>query len=302
MSASVKRRTAVVVGAVISAVAVVISGTAETPAPVREPVARTAVQMSGTYVALGSSYASGPDVVTDRLDGCLRTRDNYPNQVAEAMRLRLVDASCSASTTENIVAVPQRFIHPPQIDAITPDTSLVTITSGGNDVGYIARLLAMSCGDVIGHAVPALNRVMRNCTGRPVPPEPTPTAYDRVRHGLVESVRAIRTRAPRAKVMIVDYPPVTVAGEPLCARLPLTQAEAAETIRIFDALATATAQAARETGATLVRASTAGAMHTVCSADPWLRGFAPPIPYHPDGRGKAGVAALVVEALGGPTR
>ena len=70
--------------------------------------------------------------------------------------------------------------------------------------------------------------------------------------------------------------------------------------RIFDRLADATALAAHETGVDLVQASVAGADHTVCSAQPWLRGFAPPIPYHPTTRGKAGVAGLVVESLGGP--
>ncbi len=254
----------------------------------------------GVYVALGSSYASGPDHTRISNNPCLRTPDNYPNQVAKALRMRLIDASCSGATTANIVDVAQRSGGRPQVDAVTPDTALVTITSGGNDINYIGRLLAMSCADVIHRVHPVVAQLTQTCSGRPIPAPPSAAAYDVVRRELVDAVRVVRSRAPGAKVLIVDYPPALVAGEKSCARLPLTVEQAAQTVEIFDKLADATATAAQQSGAQLVRASVAGAAHTVCSADPWLGGFAPPIPYHPNARGKSGVARLVVDELGGP--
>lgn len=292
---------AVVVLAVGAASAVVVPSVASRPeiSPVSTPVPEVPQR---TYVALGSSYASGPDLSAPITGLCMRTVDNYPQQVARALHMRLIDASCSGATTENIVRVAQRRASAPQIDAVRPDTALVTVTSGGNDVGYIARLLTMSCANVLDHAIPSPLNTRHECAGRRVPPEPDAAAYDGVRRALVRTVQEIHARAPHAKVVVVDYPPVTVAGESLCSRLPLTAAEAAETVRVFDALAAATAAAAQESGAQLVRASQAGASHTVCSAQPWLHGFSAPIPYHPDARGKSGVADLVVDSLGGPVR
>jgi hypothetical protein len=57
------------------------------------------------------------------------------------MKLSLTDVSCGNATTDNILTTPQKD-HPPQIDAVTPDTKLVTITIGGNDVGYVPLLMA----------------------------------------------------------------------------------------------------------------------------------------------------------------
>lgn len=269
--------------------------------PTMRPAVRASAETPSTYVALGSSYAAGPDAVPTRLNVCFRSPDNYPHRVAAALRMRLVDATCSGATTENIVDRPQRFLKHRQIDAVTPSTALVTITSGGNDIDYIGRLLAMSCNNVAGGIAKALGPAARSChAGRHVAAEPSDADYAKVQQTLIQTVLEIRLRAPRAKVVLVDYPPLTVAGEQPCDVLPLTPDEAAQTVRIFDRLADVTALAAHETGADLVQASIAGADHTVCSAQPWLRGFAPPIPYHPTTLGKAGVADLVVDSVGGP--
>ena len=299
------RRAGIAVGVLIAAAAVVVPGVGgdDNPSgPTIKPMVRASAETPATYVALGSSYAAGPDAVPTRLNVCFRSSNNYPNQVARALRLRLVDATCSGATTENIVDRPQRFLAHKQIDSVTRNTSLVTITSGGNDVDYIGRLLAMSCNNVAAGIDKALGPAARSChLGHHVAPEPTTADYDRVTRTLIQTVLEIRLRAPNARVVLVDYPPVVVAGETPCDLLPLSQQETELTIRVFDNLAAATARAARLTGTDLVQASVAGAGHTVCSAHPWLRGFAPPIPYHPTTRGKTGVADLVVDSLGGPT-
>ena len=98
---------------------------------------------SGEYVALGSSFAAGPGLGA-RDPGspliCWRSIGGYPHILAAMTHLSLVDMSCSASTTDHILRGGQVF-QGPQLAAIGARTRLVTITSGGNDVGYIGDLM-----------------------------------------------------------------------------------------------------------------------------------------------------------------
>lgn len=261
------------------------------------PVRAAAAKPSIKYVALGSSYAAGPD--TEDVDNarCLRTSDNYPHQVAAARGYALTDVSCSSATTANILRVPQRpFADRPQIDAVTPDTRLVTVTTGGNDIDYVGRLIAESCTNVLPEVVRVIG--IRGChAGRTPRPEPGLQRYAAVERSMIEVVHAVHARAPRAKVVFVDYPPVIGPDATTCPLVPLTPEQAAETVRIFDGLARATARAARATGSVLVSASAAGVAHTACAPSPWLRGFELPVPYHPTELGKTGVAQLVLQNL-----
>ena len=94
------------------------------------------------YVALGSSYAAGPGIPTQSGGVCTRSSHNYANLVAAKLKLSLVDVSCSGATTANVLTTSQGTNS--QIDAVTSDTSLVTFTVGGNDIGYTAT--SLSCG------------------------------------------------------------------------------------------------------------------------------------------------------------
>src|SRR5262245_7284176 len=93
-----------------------------------------AVAAGGTYVALGSSIASGFGISEQSTD-CGRSNRNYPNLVAARLDLTLTDVTCGAATIPNVVDAAQGT-HPPQIEALTADTDLVTVTVGGNDIAY----------------------------------------------------------------------------------------------------------------------------------------------------------------------
>lgn len=252
--------------------------------------------MSLNYVAIGSSYAAGPDPQGLR-SPCLRSDDNYPHRVAEARGMNLTDVTCTGATTANVIARPQKvWTNAVQISAVRPDTDLVTITVGGNDLDYVGRLTAMSCADIAPAA--QTRAVKRECgRGHPLRAEPDSDSYTAVEQNLARIVLDARVRAPRAKVVVVDYPPVIGSDMRTCAKLPLTPSQVAETKRIFDGLVAATARAARATGAILVQPSKAGAGHGVCSPQPWLTGFDPPMPYHPTDLGKQAVAKLVLGAI-----
>jgi hypothetical protein len=93
------------------------------------------------YVALGDSFSAGPFIPPpDRtMLGCARSLSNYPHLLnAHIKPTTFVDVSCSAAKTADMTE--SRFLPtlrkvPPQLDALRPETDLVTLTIGGNDLG-----------------------------------------------------------------------------------------------------------------------------------------------------------------------
>jgi lysophospholipase L1-like esterase len=98
------------------------------------------------YVALGSSMAAGPGTRPRAAGAPLcsgRSARNYPHRVAERLSLELVDVTFSGATTAHLLPDHQRG-RPPQITALDGSEDLVTVTIGGNDVGYVPLLMAAS--------------------------------------------------------------------------------------------------------------------------------------------------------------
>src|SRR5205085_1878486 len=87
------------------------------------------------YVALGDGFAAAPYIgETTSKDGCLRSKGNYPSLVAEAIGASLTDVSCTGATGKAIShafrpAGAKKDVKA-QLDAITADTDLVTVTIG----------------------------------------------------------------------------------------------------------------------------------------------------------------------------
>src|SRR5207245_782059 len=96
--------------------------------------------------ALGSSIASGFGISVQSTS-CGRSNRNYPNLVAARFELKLVDVTCGSAAIRHLLDEPEGD-NPPQIEAVTRDTKLVTVTVGGNDIGYNAT--AVGCGDPTG--------------------------------------------------------------------------------------------------------------------------------------------------------
>src|ERR1700733_10139344 len=98
------------------------------------------------YVALGSSMAAGPGIgppAPGAPFGSGRSARNYAHLVAQRLNLDLVDVTFSGATTAHVLAERQRSARP-QIEALNGSEELVTITIGGNDVGYVPLLMAAS--------------------------------------------------------------------------------------------------------------------------------------------------------------
>jgi len=249
--------------------------------------------MTGRYVALGSSMAAGPGL-RPRAPGAPRRAGrsavNYPHLVAQSLGLDLVDVTYSGATTAHVLTEPQNGA-PPQISALDGSETLVTMTIGGNDVGYVPLLMAA-------------------CLPRPVRRLPLigsrlATLLDPVEreHALAQAAdslravgRAVRQRSPRARVLFVDYltllPPDGV-GAP-----PMSPAHADLGRAVADGLERITAAAAAETGCEVVGAAAASREHHAWSSDPWTTGFVWPVPgrpapLHPNAAGMRAVAALI---------
>src|SRR5947208_9857129 len=87
--------------------------------------------------------AAGPGIPPVVHRKAMRSGRNYPHQLAEALGLRLIDATVSGATTENVLRTRQKTLLgsvPPQLEELVPEAALVTITIGGNDLGYIGGL------------------------------------------------------------------------------------------------------------------------------------------------------------------
>ncbi len=268
--------------------------------------------MTGRYVAIGSSMAAGPGI-RPRAHGAPwgsgRSARNYPHLVAERLGLDLVDVTFSGATTAHVLTERQRGA-PPQIDALDGSETLVTITIGGNDVGYIPLLLAASLLGSIARLLPGPRNGPYRRQAVPARWLPTvSTLLDRHARdtalGLVgTSLRAVgaevRRRAPAAQILFVDYltllPPAgTRAG-------PLSSADANLGRHVAARLAESTADAAERTGCALVRAAHASRDHHAWSAVPWTVGAILPLPwrpspFHPNAAGMRAVADLIVAEL-----
>ena len=95
------------------------------------------------YVALGDSVAAEPGVPDPAPPpGCQKSTNNYPSVLARRLKPAAVtDVTCSGATSADITSRAQLTADgavPPQIDAVEPDTTLITVTIGGNDVGLAA--------------------------------------------------------------------------------------------------------------------------------------------------------------------
>jgi lysophospholipase L1-like esterase len=255
----------------------------------------------GRYVALGDSYTAGPFIpTTDLAGGCLRSDHDYPSLVAAGLHAgRLVDVSCSGARTRDLTHAQQPFPGarvPPQLRALTPATDLVTIGIGGNDL------------DLFGTVVRTCTRLRsQDPTGAPCTRALTGTGLDLHRAGatiadrVVGAVRAVRSRAPRARVLVVGYLRL-VPDHGTCRRLPLAAGDYALGRRVSATLGHALASASRRTGVGYVDMDAASRGHDVCSADPWVNGAVTDrqraLAYHPLLAGMRAVAREVVRTLG----
>lgn len=255
----------------------------------------------GRYVALGDSFVSSPltGMPVGLPVGCSRTQNNYPRQVAAALRVaEFADRSCGGATTRNLFE-PQSVVggsNQPQLDAITVDTTLVTLGIGGNDLGISG--LMQRC------AAMAETRTSCVDSWSPGDHDTLVQRIDQVAVKVDLALREITKRAPLATVLVVGYPVVVPAAGVGCfPQIPIADSDVAYLRDIQQRLNDMLAWAADSHRATYVDTYTPSIGHGPCemAGVKWIEGFIPDsaaASLHPNLLGQVAIAGEVLAALG----
>ncbi len=145
--------------------------------------------------------------------GCYQSADDYPHLLAAQFGLALTDVSCSGALATNITTpqVTPSGTASPQQDALGPDTDIVTVTLGGNDLDFAG--VATFCVASTANGPVTGNFTSPNCKAYYDPPGGPNQLADNIVNIVTPHVRAalaaISAAAPRAKVFVVGYPAIT---------------------------------------------------------------------------------------------
>ncbi len=303
-----------VLALVVAAAATVFAVTSSTATSAGAgPTRRSAVVpaapavIPGTYVALGDSYTSGPDVpvqlgpttTPSAPTACQRSLQNYPSLTARALGLDLDDVSCGGATTVDMTQSQGPGI-PPQLDALQPTTALVTVGIGGNDLGF--STIAANCASYTPWGP---TRVGWSCQGHYTVGgvDQLAAAAESVGAKITDVLAQVRERSPGAAIFVVGYPDIVPpTGSGCWPSLPFRTADLDFLRGVEVELDTALATAAANAGAHYVDMATPSAGHSACTsgATRWVEPLLPSpgtFPLHPDATGMAGMAGVLEAAI-----
>lgn len=244
------------------------------------------------YVALGDSFAAfGPvDAPTSGPAACLRSTHNYPAVLARSANIGdLVDVTCGGARTPDMTA-PQIADTPPQFSALTADTDLVTLSIGGNDIGF---------GDIAGCVMTSPADSDAPCRDRLE--GPVTAALDGLPAELDAVYAGIRARSPDARVVTTAYLALVPAHGGCEFVSAMAPGDVAWTRHVTARVNLLVADAAGRAGADLVSPSGAAERHACARADRRYTDFTGnetgSHPMHPTGAGQAAMARAIAEVL-----
>lgn len=233
---------------------------------------------SGSYVALGDSYSAGTGTRA-KVDDCYRSQYGYPKLVAASQGLSLDYQACSGATTSSLLSN--------QTSTLGAGTNYVTLTIGGNDVGFTSILTECAKPGWLSDCAKAVNG------GRAILDGVLPGRYDNV-------FSTIRSKAPNAKVVVSGYPHI-FNGEDCNALTFFSPEEQASLNTATTDLNNLAKSKAASRSFSFVDAVPSFKGHAVCDSPEWLNGLSNPIEesYHPNRDGNRGYANLFGPALTG---
>ena len=159
------------------------------------------------YVALGDSYSAASGVLPPDPTAppqCLRSTANYPHVIAAATGAQLTDVTCGGADTGDYLTGQYPGVAP-QLDAVSRDTQVVTMTIGGNDSGVFINSI-LRCG-AAGLTTLGTGSPCRDRYGSSFEDTIRTTTYP----SLVQVLKAVRAKAPHAEVAILGYPSILPA-------------------------------------------------------------------------------------------
>jgi lysophospholipase L1-like esterase len=264
-----------------------------------------AAELNSEYVALGDSFAAAPLVLPqEQLDPCFRSTVDYAHLVAHALGVKTFrDVTCSGATTANILTTPQSAdlpidpAVPPQIDAVTPATTLVTVTIGANDIGLAS--LGLSCFNALPQPLGTSCKDTETAGGV----DRGAQLVDSVAGNLANTLDAIHAKAPQAKILITSYADF-IQHDGCYPLQPVWPQDANYMQGLVDRLGAITARVAAAHNATYVDFIAPGAGHDGCQlTQNWANILVPGttlgiVPLHPTALGEQNFARLILDKLG----
>ncbi|SDE57167.1 Lysophospholipase L1 [Blastococcus fimeti] len=250
------------------------------------------------YVALGDSYSAASGVLPPDLTAppqCLRSTANYPHVIAAATGAQLTDVTCGGADTGDYLTGQYPGVAP-QLDAVTADTQVVTMTIGGNDSGVFIDSI-IRCG-IAGASTLGTGSPCRDQYGSSFQDTITSTTYP----SLVQVLKAVRAKAPRAEIAILGYPSILPASGGCFAQMPVATGDVPYLRGVQATLNDAIRRAAKVAGVTYVDMTRVSEGHDACQPigvrwiEPVLLGTNPVV-VHPNALGEAQMAAQAMQAL-----
>jgi lysophospholipase L1-like esterase len=255
---------------------------------------------AANWAGLGDSYAAGPLIPNQQLNplGCLRSDHNFAHLAAASLGRSLADVSCSGAKTDDMTAaqdVTPGPANPPQFNALTADTQIVTLQVGGNDIGFTSIL--QNCATANPFAHPCRDKYVVN--GRD-------TLADRIAATapkIAAVLQGIHARSPGARVFVVNYAAILPeTGSGCWPQVPIAFTDVPYLRSVEKNLNAMLAQQAAANGARIVDDYTASIGRDACksASTRWVEPLVPgnaAAPFHPNARGEAGIAAVVASAV-----
>ena len=243
------------------------------PAAVAAAPATAAPRSPVVYDALGDSYGSGYGVPP--YDGlCGRSSAAYAVQIDGRMRIDLDDfAACAGATTGSLLAT--------QLGVLDETTALVTVSIGGNDIGW---------GTAVGACLLGTDE---QCAGALAA---TTAVIENQLPGLLrETYDQIEAAAPNAHVVVTGYP--RLFSPKFGDYLGASPAEQQVMNDGADLLNAVIAKVAAEYGFQFVDVTKRFDGHGVNAPSPWILDFSDPGRLHPNLSGYKAYSAAVTSSI-----
>ena len=198
------------------------------------------------YVALGDSYSSGVGAGSTS-GSCVQSPNAYGKRWATANSpASFTFAACSGARTSDVIKS--------QLSALNASTTLVSITIGGNDVGFSS--IMQTC---VLHSTASCEAAV--AAGEKYADTTLP--------GLLDTMLSdISTHAPQAQVVVLGYPDFYDLSVPVCVGLSSGDHQALDNgVNDLDGVIKAAAQ---HNGDTFADVRTEFSGHELCDAAGWL--------------------------------
>ena len=229
------------------------------------------------YVALGDSYSAGNGANSTNLNAsCNRNTYAYPYLLAQQKGLALTFVACAGAVTSDVINT--------QSTSLTTDTKLVTITIGGNDIGFTNLIIActtLGCASQIASSNAQITNTL-------------PAKLN-------STFATIKAKAPNARVVVLGYGnPFAVPAKTCLAATGVSASEETSLTALVGNLDNTIKARALAYGFSYADVNPYWSGHDVCAGNPFTNGLTllhTADSYHPTRNGYANGDVPAIRAI-----